>query len=526
MIELRDYQCEAVDAIERAYSQGVNRTLTVLPTGAGKTLCFIELLRRRGERGLILIHRNELLDQTLDKFSMLMPDTCPGVVKADRNDVNSQVIIASIQTLARENRLQQLPKDIKVVIADEAHHSLAPSWKRVLEHLEVFRADSKVLLAGFTATADRSDGQGLSEIYQQVAYSKPIVELMKRGYLSDATGLQVRLSIDFDALHTRYGDFQDGELSEALEKAGAPTAIADALATYAPNRKSVVFVPSVALAYEVASACRTKGFNAEGIDGTTPTEKRRAIIDRLHRGETQIVANAMLLTEGFDSPSVDCIVVARPTKSRPLYQQMIGRGLRLHPTKQNCLVIDLTGSSSKHSLWTIPKLFGLQTSELAKGRSVLEAIEEQERQQELQQQKSAAQRLLEANRYVQTQEIDLFRRSQLHWIEVDRTCYTLPSGDGLIVLKERDGLWNVTLKTRDGKQEILADRLSLPYAQGAAESRARKTAYQKLSDPNAPWRIRPASEKQIATMRKMRIRFHPRLTSGEASDLIASKLAR
>jgi ATP-dependent helicase IRC3 len=379
-ISLRPYQCEAVEAIEAAELRGLRRLLISLPTGTGKTIIFAMLITRRRGRSLILVHRDELITQAVEKLTFVDPRLDVGVVKAERNELDHRAVVASVQTLSRRRRLEQLGTDFATVIVDEVHHAPAYTYELVLEYLSCFEGYGP-LLVGVTATPERGDRGPLGHIFEQIVYHKSILEMIP-AYLSDLRAIQVQLvKADFNTLHLRNGDFRDDEVEEMMFAANAPAEVAAAYGQYAMGRKALIFTPSVALAHAMVDAFRASGMPAvEAIDGTTPLDARRAILRRLHTGETRVVSNCFVLTEGFDEPSIDCIIMARPTRSRPTYMQMIGRGTRKFPGKEDCLILDLVGVTTRLDLMTIGRLFNLPATALH-DQTVTEAVEEQSRRE-------------------------------------------------------------------------------------------------------------------------------------------------
>src|SRR6266702_1568195 len=374
----RPYQYEAVAALLAATARGAQRPLLVLPTGTGKTIVFALLVQQRRGRSLILAHRDELIQQAVDKLHLVDPTLALGVVQAERDEHTAPIVVASVQTLSRRPRLARLVPDFQTIVIDEAHHAPAPSYRRILEYCHAWRADGP-LVVGVTATPARGDRQSLRQVFDGIVYQKTLVEMMQAGYLVDLRAMQVLLHADFDTLRTRHGDFVEAELETLLLEAKAPAQVLAAFQAHAAARKALLFTPTVALAYAMADTFRTAGIPAEALDGTTPGTTRRAILRRLHTGETRVVANCAVLTEGFDEPSVDCIIVARPTQSALLYQQMLGRGTRTYPGKSDCLLLDVVGVSTRHTLHTTATLFGCDAATLAQ-RSVLESLDAQARQ--------------------------------------------------------------------------------------------------------------------------------------------------
>src|SRR5712671_6334986 len=368
----RPYQYEAVAALLAATARGLHRPLLVLPTGTGKTIVFALLVQRRRGRSLILAHRDELIQQAVDKLHLVDPTLALGVVQATRDEHTAPTVVASVQTLSRRPRLARLVPDFQTIVIDEAHHAPAPTYRRILEYCRAWHPDGP-LVVGVTATPERGDRHSLREVFEHIVYQKTLLEMMQAGYLVDLRALQVLLQANFDALRTPHGDFVDAELETLLLAANAPAQVLAAFQAHAADRKALLFTPTVALAYAMAATFRTAGIPAEALDGTTPLPTRRAILQRLHSGATRVVANCAVLTEGFDEPSVDCIIIARPTQSAPLYQQMLGRGTRTYPGKTDCLILDVVGVSTQHALHTAATLFGCDAAQLAQ-QSVLELV--------------------------------------------------------------------------------------------------------------------------------------------------------
>jgi superfamily II DNA or RNA helicase len=249
MTQPRPYQREAVEAIVAAEAQGCRRQLVALPTGTGKTVVFALLLQQRDGRALVLAHRDELIHQAVDKLHLVDPTMSIGVVKAERD---APVVVASVQTLSRSQRLERLTPDFTAIVIDKAHHAPAESYRRILTHCRAWDADGP-LVVGVTSTPERSDKQSLRAVFQRVVYHKPMLEMMQAGYLCDLRAIQVRLKTDFDTLRTRRGDFVESELEEALLHANAPTHVLETFQTHAADRKALCFTPTVATAHAMAA---------------------------------------------------------------------------------------------------------------------------------------------------------------------------------------------------------------------------------------------------------------------------------
>ena len=519
--DLRPYQQEAIDAIVAAEVRGIRRPLLALPTGTGKTVVFAHLIQQRGGRSLVLVHRDELIWQAAEKLQIIAPDVELGIVKAARDEVDAPCVLASVQTISRETRLARLPRGFQTVIVDEAHHGVAETYRRVLAAVGTFEANGP-LTVGVTATPMRGDHVGLNAVFQEIVYQQSVLEMILAGYLADLRGVQVGLRVDFRRLHTRAGDFIENELEDLLLEADAPEHICKAYREHALGRKALLFTPTVSMAMLMAAALRTDGVAAEMLCGETPLDARRAILQRLRSGETRVVCNCAVLTEGFDEPSVDCIILMRPTKSPTLYTQMIGRGTRLFPGKADCLVLDLVGATARHDLMSVASLAGLPLEALETGESLAEAAERVEAERLDWQGKLVAKR------------VDLFRRRPLYWLH-DGEHFVLSLGnDGWIVLSptpealDASERWTVRHIQPQGGRTFVARDLSLAYAQGLAEDRARSTGAGGLVNPHACWRHAPASHhpKMTALLATWGIPIPDGMTAGEAADVISLELLR
>ena len=517
MIESRPYQQEALDVILGAWEDGVRRPLLVLPCGTGKTVVFARLLAQRGGRGLVLAHRDELVRQAVDKLRMVAPGLDVGVVKAGEDETDTPVVVASVQTLARPERLRRLRPDFRTVVVDEAHHAPAETYQRVLHYLGAFSTtEDGPLTLGVTATPERGDGAGLGGTWERIVYQRTLLDMILEGYLADVRAVQVTVKANLDDVHTRGGDFIDAELGTALEAANAPEQVAAAYTKYAAGRRALVFTPTVALAHAMAAALRGVGVAAEGLDGSTPLEERRGILHRLNTGSTMAVCNCAVLTEGFDEPSVDCIVVARPTKSKPLYIQMVGRGTRPYPGKADCLIVDVVGVSRRHTLVTATELFQRDL----KGRTVREAVA-REREAALAPVGAAAGEIMAADVSAL-----LFKNERVRWVRTERGDWVVAAGQAILKLVETaPGAWAALVLT-GGSAVRLGGPMPLGYAMGTAEGWLRKagSSVAKLVDPGAAWRGAPATPRQVAALLKWRIPTRGELTKGQASDLLAAAI--
>ena len=343
-MNLRPYQEEAIQAIESGWNE-CKKQLLVLPTGCGKTIVFSQVAKDRTDQGrvLILAHRDELIEQARDKYYKLTGDFT-SKEKASESSLGSflPVTVGSVQTMMRPSRLGRFePDHFKTIIVDEAHHTLADSYQNILHHFE----DADVL--GVTATPDRGDKKNLGQYYDKIAYEYSLLQAVQDGYLCNINARTIPIKIDMSAVKVRVGDYEVNSIAEALEP--YLPQIAKAIAEFAKDRKTVVFLPLVSIAKEFRDYLLDEGLDAREVNGTS--DDRKEILEWFDKaGPGSVLCNAMLLTEGWDCPSCDCVVVLRPTKIRSLYVQMIGRGTRTAPGKENLLILDFLWMTQKHNL--------------------------------------------------------------------------------------------------------------------------------------------------------------------------------
>lgn len=344
-MELRPYQQEAKDAIFEQWDNGVKKTLLVLPTGCGKTVVFAKVTEdcvRQGNRVLILAHRGELLDQAADKLMKTTGLGC-ALEKAENTCLGSwfRVVVGSVQTLMRQKRLDQFPEDFfDTIIIDEAHHCISDSYQKVLKHFP----DAQIL--GVTATPDRGDMQNLGQFFESLAYEYTLPKAIKEGYLTPIKALTIPLKIDMSSVSVQTGDFKASDIGTALDP--YLEGIAEEMKKYCSDKKTVVFLPLVKTSQKFRDLLNEHGFQAAEVNGNS--QDRAEILADFETGKYNVLCNSMLLTEGWDCPSVDCIVVLRPTKVRSLYCQMVGRGTRMFPGKDHLLLLDFLWHTERHEL--------------------------------------------------------------------------------------------------------------------------------------------------------------------------------
>ena len=343
--ELRPYQQQARDRIHAEWDAGHTRTLLVLPTGTGKTIVFASVAAdqvRAGDRVLILAHRGELLEQAADKLQR-STGLVSAVEKAESTCLDSwfRVVVGSVQTLQRTARLERFPHDyFGTIIIDEAHHAITDGYRRILDYF----GDAKVL--GVTATPDRGDMRNLGEVFDSLAFEYKLTDAIKEGYLCKIMAQTIPLQLDITSVTMSGGDYAVGDLGTALDP--YLEQIAAEMARRCKSRKTVVFLPLIKTSQKFRDLLNTYGFRAAEVNGQS--DDRRQVLADFDAGKYNVLCNSMLLTEGWDCPSVDCVVVLRPTKVRSLYSQMVGRGTRLSPGKTDLLLLDFLWMTDKHEL--------------------------------------------------------------------------------------------------------------------------------------------------------------------------------
>ena len=560
-LELRPYQAEALDLVTAAEARGVRAQLGVAATGLGKTVMFAALAERRGGRTLVLAHRDELVQQAAAKVAEVWPGVDIGIVKAELNMVTSTVVVASVQTLARPARLQALLDPIEnpgllsardpfdLVVVDEAHHAAADTYRAVLDRLRAGHPAEPIpdapefdvdplpagpLLLGVTATPDRGDGKGLDDLFGEITFSYDMLWGIRSGYLSDLRGLRVQLEqLDLSKVRTTRGDYQAGDSARALIDADAPELIVKAWQEHASDRRTLVFTPTVGMAQDVAEEFHLAGVPSAYVSGGTPMDERRQILRDYSAGLVQVLVNCAVLTEGYDEPRTDCIVVARPTKSRALYAQMVGRGTRRHPDKADCLVLDVVGATG-HSLVTVPTLFGIDRPEyadrLGDGSAGAAALVDEFEQEQVRLGRMRA------------EDVELFaamRAEGIAWVQIhaegeELRRYHRPLGPDMpvVVLAQRDpdrwtaGLW---WPARNGHREVkraLVHLAPMELAQGVAEDYVRKHGPHHLVRADAPWRGRKPTPKQVAAAKRLGLNPAQFSTAGELSEAMDQVISR
>lgn len=381
-IRLRGYQEECIQSVLNSVGHGHKRLGISLATGAGKTVIFTQLIDRikAGSNGadqtLILAHRRELVEQAARHCTAAYPNKMVEIEMGNMHaSGGADITIASIQSIISGDRIDKFdPSRYKLVLVDEAHHIVAPGYLRTLQHfgLDHKNKDSP-LLVGVSATFSRFDGLRLGAAIDEIVYHKDYVDMIGEKWLSDVIFTTVESTADISKVRNgSNGDFQPGELSKVVNtKEINEVTVRSWLAKAAGRNSTLVFCVDLAHIAGLTRTFRRHGIDARFVTGDTPKIERSERVDAFRRQEFPVLLNCGVFTEGTDIPNIDCVVLARPTRSRNLLVQMIGRGMRLHPDKTNCHIIDMV-SSLATGIVTTPTLFGLDPSELVEEASVNE----------------------------------------------------------------------------------------------------------------------------------------------------------
>jgi len=531
---LRSYQRHAVDAIESAWrgdrrptGEGrVNRVATVAATGLGKTVVFSELIARahaRRERALVLVHREELADQAMRKLHSIVPAASIGLVKAERNEWDADVVVASVPTIGRSaKRREQIPADrFGIGICDEAHHSSADTWQRTMHYFGAF--DGRSNWAGFTATMARGDDRQLGETWIEVTAEYDISFGIRNKFLVPVSGKRIRVrNLQLDEVKRSRGDYQDNDLGEAMEDADAGNTIADAYERYGGGRRAAMFSPTKSTARRFADDLNARGIPTEVVLGETTTQERTAIYERFRRGETKVISSCMVITEGWDAPWAEVAIMARPTTSNALYIQCIGRVLRPFPAggKTSALVLDVVGASAKNKLVSLVELHELK--DIAPYDAFPDGDDDPDGV--VFGTGDDGPGFIEGE--IVATEIELFDTSDSAWLQTQAGVWFIPTKTAYFYLwPKKDGSFGLGKKPVGGPQRkhgvVLENGLTLEGGMAWAERYAveEEGGSASISNRHASWRRKRPSEALQRAARAFRLPTEG-LNQGELGDLL------
>lgn len=571
VIDLRPYQDDCIKSLvdyRRHPAQGGvgARALVAMPTGCGKTIIFAQLPTLAKKRTLVIAHREELLDQAAYHLAVANPGKAVGIEQAGRRAGAADIVVASIQSLASGGgeRLRRLdPQEFSLVIVDEAHHSTARTYVETLHHFGLapsvadlrhsdlgrkkLRAEAETrfsdyrpdkdgpFLVGFTATPHRTDGQGLEAIYDQIAYSATIEEMIGAGWLCPVRGKLVHTGHDISDVKTYMGDYQESQLSDAVNTPERNNLAVAAYQEHAAGRQAIIFCVDVEHTRDMAAAWNTAGVATGVVTGDTPTDERRATLAAYKAGELTALSNCMVLTEGYDSPETACIVMARPTRSGLVYTQAMGRGTRISPGKTDLLVLDLVDLAAKGvAIQSANTLFGLPPKLALGDKDVLEVKDEIARRAE------GTLPLFMLDDIEDLSEIDMLVRdfnpllagrhdpllsgAKLTWVSTSYgyTCSLMGEGQ-LAVVVDLLGQATVRFQKVGAVTEPLGEfqgvAAAIAWAEGWAGNEAPDVMH--AARKNARWHQDAPTQKQLNILKYLAVKPLPEgLTKGWASALI------
>src|SRR6266702_5104988 len=533
-IQLREYQEACITGILASYEHNKSGSeLVVLPCSAGKTIIFSQVIYALAQKydtsAMVVAHRDELLDQAADKYRLVKPDAIIGKVGSGIHEYGGEVTIASIQTIYRPEHIKKLRslygtgKGL-LIIVDEAHHSMATSYQIVLEAFP----DASVLMV--TATPDRLDGKPLLD-GKKPLYEASIIDLATHepAYLTDMRAVPIQTGLSLDGIHTQAGDFKIDELEAAVDTDERNQLIVQKYMQYASGRRAACFAVTVEHAEHITEAFNDAGIASGVVVGITPLPERKRLYKAFRSGEVKVLTTVNVLSRGWDEPLCDCIIMARPTQSRALFVQAIGRGLRLAPGKQDCIILDITDNCLKHRLepQNLRKILGKHLND---EESLLEALAREKEEIGLKTSVHQERKLKEQR----NKDIELNLLVKLDWqLKPDgKFILTVGSAKHRIALVPdayRD-MYSVWARLSPFYEtQLWLENAPLDWCQNFAEKRARLLLSDaknvKLIDRTATWRTQLATEVQLEKLEKWQHKFNLNynpgtVTKGEASDML------
>tara|TARA_R100001440_G_scaffold68951_2_gene90619 strand:+ start:2939 stop:4618 length:1680 start_codon:yes stop_codon:yes gene_type:complete len=468
---LREYQKIAIDDASDALDKHGN-TLVVAPTGAGKTIMLSALVGKRhksSQNVLILQHRDELVSQNSNKFHRVNPSLSSSEVNAAQKDWSGDAVFAMVQTLSREKNLDNMPK-LDLIVVDEAHHTIADTYQRIIKAAK--KANEGVQIVGFTATPNRGDKKGLRDIFTNCSHQIEISTLIREGFLVPPKTYVIDVGVQDELRQVRkaISDFDMAQVESIMNRRAINQRVVEEWDAKAGDRQTIVFCSTIKHAEDLCKEFIRYGIDAAMVTGNTDKDKREQILRDLSNGNIQVVVNVAVLTEGFDSPPVSCIVLTRPCSYKATMVQMIGRGLRTVDqeefpgvVKSDCIVMDFGTSVLTHgSLDDAVDLDGKQAdgngevpvkicpsckAEIPLGvkECPLCGYEGEKPDPEI------------LDNFVLT-EVDLMNRSPFRWIDLFGTgaCLAAAGFNGFALIAEVDGLCMAIVKKNKGKTRVIS----------------------------------------------------------------------
>jgi superfamily II DNA or RNA helicase len=505
---LRNYQNDLVAGSLKLWRGGARRIAMVMATGGGKTptaMTLAELSLAAGHPVLWLAHRTELIDQAVDKAEQVAaPGRRIGRMQGPTKQYRAELVVGSVQTCSTPTSLALLrSRHWGLIVVDETHHVAADTYQRVLRELRCFEPDGPLML-GVTATLDRSDGLALGNTFEDVVDPRiGLIDLIRHPegpYLVPPRGIRVLIDgLNLDKVRRVAGDFNSGHLGRAMSDAMAPAKIVEAWVEHAKGRPTVAFLPTVAFSIEQAQAFNDAGYVAVHLDGTTPAADRARVLEEFRAGRVDILCNVNLFTEGTDLPSISCVILGAPTSSSNRYQQQVGRGLRLHPGKRDCVILDVTGVTRRHKLATLVNLNGADTPEDIPDDLLMYEEDDLAAQgpEEADTPGDIEPDIEYADGPLTHELIDLFGQSHSAWLRTPGGRWFLPAGpNGFLFLTPAQSRapdkWDVRYTSHDrGHEGAIRTDLEIGYAMATGDEYVAERPVLQ-ADRSAPWRSLPA----------------------------------
>ncbi|KAI9478196.1 MAG: P-loop containing nucleoside triphosphate hydrolase protein [Benjaminiella poitrasii] len=595
---LRPYQKESIETTLKEFENGCNKQIVSLPVGSGKTVIMSNLIPRipsptaKATKVLLLAHRTELLDQAHNQIIKYNPDLVVEVEQGKRkvNIDKADVVIASVPTLGRaiSDRITKFDPDLfKAILIDEAHHAVADTYTTILDYFGMNdEKGKKKLLWGCTATVKRHDGLALNQVFDKIVYHVDFMDMIEQRYLSQMRVTMIQTNVDLSAVRHTKVDFVLKQLSSVVNTDARNKVIVSSWQKYAQeeDRKStLVFAVDIKHTIELCNAFINAGINAKCITSKTNPIERLQILNDFRSRKIPVLVNCSILTEGTDIPCVDCILLARPTRSATLFQQMFGRGLRLYPEKENCLVVDFVDNFKRASaagLVTVPTLLGLDTTEMVIGKDILklekeakEQVKEEEEKEEKEKEEEESEQTdveldpehikIQITEYDTLKELiadisasyELMNVSRNGWVSIGKDKYVLyvltkgylvvekSKGTATVSCKsmiktnefslENPSIWIANFRYQNAKKNIFGRTFDIPLEANDLPSAIRAAdtwLHKKFSEINtslfyqlsraAPFRKVKATDSQVKALQRYNITPSENMTKGQAMDLL------
>lgn len=537
-LPLRQYQTDALDALT-----GKERELISLPMGGGKGVMIAHAALRAMAadptgRVLVGVHTEELVHQLHKTIRDVAPGLNAGIIKAqEHDDVDAQVIVFSVQTMRNKARRERVT-DVGTLIWDEAHHTTSKSYRTITDHF------AGAQLIGFTATPERGDRQSLGVAWDRVAYSRDVSWMVRHRWLIPPRGKAIEVpGLDLRTVKRSSGDYRDGALGDALADSLAPGVVAKAWLEHASDRKTIAFFPTVTSCYVFAETFIEHGIDARVVHGGLPDGERRQILRDHRAGAFPMLINCMILTEGYDDPTIGCVLMGRPTRSRPLHMQIVGRGLRVDPARpydeQDCLLMYVVGNTPIPELRTMADLSD-RAIEMREGRTLVELEDEFDAGPGV----APDAPVYYAGEVVARDFDPLARKSHRVWLKTKGGNFFVPAGRSAYVFiceYPEPGQWSVcwagvrpSVKMAVGEDGIprpapggravgMTAHRALPLDQAmvwAEDLAADLGADLNTMDKKASWRRNRPSDKTVGLAQALGIEPHQNENAGKLSDRI------